>query len=80
MEPTPEEFHSDEFGFVADEFQACDGWITGQALSEILALELQVSFADLCCPRCGSWRFTYGALQFCTYGCPENLLISPKLN
>jgi hypothetical protein len=80
VEPTPEEFHSGEFDLSHDEFQACDGWITGETLSEILGLELQFCISDMCCPRCGSWRFTYGALQFCSYACPENLLISVKSN
>lgn len=53
-----------------------DGWISGKALSEILYLESMLRRAVRCCPRCGGWRFAYGPVEFCSHGCPENLLLT----
>lgn len=58
-----------------DPYPTDDGWISGQALSEILHLELMLRPAGACCPRCGGWRFAYGPVEFCSHGCPENLLL-----
>lgn len=53
-----------------------DGWISGEALSEILHFESMLRPAGPCCPRCGGWRFAYGPVEFCSHGCPENLLLA----
>lgn len=53
-----------------------DAWVTGEQLAEILSLELAFERCDPSCPRCGSWLFTYGVLQFCSHGCVENMTIT----
>jgi len=59
-----------------DPYSRHDGWISGAALSEILHLETMLHPKSSCCPRCGGWRFSYGPVEFCSHGCPENLLLT----
>jgi len=59
--------------FHSPEIPDIDAWITGEQLAEILALDLAFERCEPSCPRCGSWLFTYGVLQFCSHGCAENM-------
>lgn len=51
-----------------------DPWVTGEALSQILMFETSMQFESTQCLRCSALSFTYGAMRFCSFGCPENML------
>lgn len=53
-------------------------WLAGPALAEMLYLEVLWSIGSSVCPRCNGWRFTYAALGFCTFGCPENMVTAEE--
>lgn len=55
-----------------------EGWVSSEAIGEILTFELMTSVRDPECPRCAAAAFTYGRIRFCSRGCPENLLVVEK--
>ena len=61
------------FDLNEESFPADEGWVTGEALCELLALQLMIATGSAYCPRCEAWMFTYGELHFCSHGCPENM-------
>lgn len=71
--PPPEDLepHPD----FSDDPLRLEGWVSGEAVIEMIFLELCMMRAEPSCPRCGAWVFTYGRLQFCSHGCPENLFV-----
>lgn len=57
-----------------DAYPQDEGWVTGHALTTIIGLKLVASISGPNCPRCHRWMFTYADLQFCSHGCPENMI------
>ena len=55
------------------ELDADEGWITSEALGEVLMLEAMFIKEEIDCPRCGCTFHSYGILQLCSQGCPENM-------
>ncbi len=72
--PLPQDLPEDHPDFEDDPLRE-HGWVSGEAMIEIICLELNLQRSEPSCPRCGTWVFTYGRLQFCSHGCPENLLV-----